>query len=42
MIILRKYPEEQKEFSILSEISRLGLKKGTKKLYQKTKKRYSE
>lgn len=30
MIILRKYPEEQKEFSILSEISRLGLKKGTK------------
>lgn len=30
MIILRKYPEEQKEFSILSEISRLGLKKGQK------------
>lgn len=37
MIILRKYPEEQKEFSILSEISRLGLKKGTKNYIRKRK-----
>ena len=38
MIILRKYPEEeQKEFSILSEISQLGLKKGTKNYIRKQK-----
>lgn len=37
MIILRKYQEEQKEFSILSEISRLGLKKGTKNYIRKRK-----
>lgn len=37
MIILRKYPEEQKEFNILSEISRLGLKKGTKNYIRKRK-----
>lgn len=37
MIILRKYLEEQKEFSILSEISRLGLKKGTKNYIRKRK-----
>lgn len=37
MIILRKYPEEQKEFSILSEISQLGLRKGTKNYIRKQK-----
>lgn len=38
MIILRKYREsKQKEFSILSEISQLGLKKGTKNYIRKQK-----
>lgn len=37
MIILRKYPEEQKEFSILLEISQLGLRKGTKNYIRKQK-----
>ena len=42
MIILRKYPEEQKEFSITFRNISIGFKERNKKLYQKTKKRYSE